>query len=196
MVQPTGLTSIKPRGVGLSSVLRSFLMGHKPRHVCANPLVMPDNGSLPTFRHNLFRSSRGAHTMFSSRPDAGVDAHRIAHSEGAYLSRAGGARRAFHRPAHQSFAQAPAQKPDLIRDHFRDDSGRSGPQLVALKGGEFIMGTRTSDPAYNTRNVQHKVVLSPFAIGQFQITNEEFAHFLKRPAPLSTVRPRRSYRSR
>ena len=76
------------------------------------------------------------------------------------------------------FAQATGQKPELIRDHFRDNSGRSGPQLVALKGGEFIMGTRPSDPAYNTRNVPHKVVLSPFAMGQFQITNEEFAMFL------------------
>ena len=40
------------------------------------------------------------------------------------------------------------------------------------------MGTRPSDPAYNTTNLQHRVVLSPFAIGQFQITNEEYATFL------------------
>jgi formylglycine-generating enzyme required for sulfatase activity len=76
------------------------------------------------------------------------------------------------------FAQAVSRKPELIRDHFRDDRGRTGPQLVALKGGEFIMGTKPSDPAYNTRNVQHRVVLSPFAVGQFQITNGEYAMFL------------------
>ena len=47
--QPTGLTSIKPRGVGLSSSYDHFLWD-TTRVVCANPLVMPDNGSLPTFR--------------------------------------------------------------------------------------------------------------------------------------------------
>ena len=107
--------------------------------------------------------------MFSSRPDQAVTliASRILAALAALLA-----------GSTSVFAQAPAPKPELIRDHFRDNSGRSGPQLVALKGGEFIMGTRPSDPAYNTRNVQHRVELSPFAVGEFQITNEEFAMFL------------------
>lgn len=115
--------------------------------------------------------------MFSSRPDAGgtLTPLRILKARPA---RALAALVALFAAGASVFAQAPAQKPKLIRDHFRDNSGRSGPQLVALKGGEFIMGTRPSDPAYNTRNVPHRVVLSPFAIGQFQITNEEFAMFL------------------
>ena len=112
--------------------------------------------------------------MFSSERDAGISS-RILKSRG---FRALTGLFAFFVTSASVLAQQPSQKPELIRDLFRDNSGRAGPQLVALKGGEFIMGTRPSDPAYNTTNVQHRVVLSPFAIGQFQITNEEYATFL------------------
>src|SRR6266404_6013873 len=115
--------------------------------------------------------------MFSSRPDAGVSLIASLIRE-ARAFRALAALAALFATSASVFAQATAQKPELIRDRFLDNSGRWGPQLVALKGGEFVMGTRTSDPAYNTRNVQHRVLLSPFAMGQFQITNEEFAVFL------------------
>ena len=48
-VQPTALTSIKPRGVGLSSSYDHFFWD-TTIVTCNTPLVMPDNGSLPTFR--------------------------------------------------------------------------------------------------------------------------------------------------
>jgi sulfatase modifying factor 1 len=115
--------------------------------------------------------------MFSSKPDAGVALIASLIRE-ARAFRALAALAALFATSASVFAQAAAQKPELIRDRFLDNSGRSGPQLVSLNGGEFIMGTRPSDPAYNTRNVPHRVALSPFAMGQFQITNEEFAMFL------------------
>jgi hypothetical protein len=49
MVQPTALTSLKPRGVGLSQSYDHFLWDAN-LVTCNNPAVMPDNGSLPTFR--------------------------------------------------------------------------------------------------------------------------------------------------
>ena len=115
--------------------------------------------------------------MSSSRPDPGGTLITLRILQARVL-RALAALAAFFATSAFVSAQALAQKPELIRDRFLDNSGRSGPQLVALNGGEFVMGTRTSDPAYNTRNVQHRVLLSPFAMGQFQITNEEFAVFL------------------
>jgi hypothetical protein len=48
-VQPTVLTSIKPKGVGLSSSYDHFLW-NTTLVTCNNPAAMPDNGSLPTFR--------------------------------------------------------------------------------------------------------------------------------------------------
>ena len=48
-IQPTGLTSLKPAGVGLSSAYDHFLW-NTTLVTCNNPAVMPDNGSLPTFR--------------------------------------------------------------------------------------------------------------------------------------------------
>jgi len=48
-IQPTGLTSLKPKGVGLSMSYDHFLWD-TTIVTCNTPLVMPDNGSLPTFR--------------------------------------------------------------------------------------------------------------------------------------------------
>ncbi len=67
---------------------------------------------------------------------------------------------------------------EAFRDPFVDGSGRSGPALVALPGGEFTMGSGIADPAYNGRNLPHRVVLSRFAIGRFSVTTAEFAAFL------------------
>lgn len=66
----------------------------------------------------------------------------------------------------------------VFRDSFVDGSGRSGPLVVALPGGEFTMGSGIADPAYNGRNLPHRVVLSRFAIGRFSVTTAEFAAFL------------------
>ena len=63
-------------------------------------------------------------------------------------------------------------------DRFVDGSGRTGPAMIALPAGEFLMGSAIADPAYNGRNLPHRVVLSPFAIGRFSVTTAEFAAFL------------------
>jgi formylglycine-generating enzyme len=62
-------------------------------------------------------------------------------------------------------------------DPFREGSGR-GPEMVSLRAGEFMMGTYPQDPAYTLYTLPHRVMLSPFAISRFSVTNEEFADFL------------------
>lgn len=54
-----------------------------------------------------------------------------------------------------------------FRDPFKDESGRRGPEMVALPGGTVRLG----EP---TRNA----VLSPFAMARDDVTNQEFAEFL------------------
>jgi formylglycine-generating enzyme len=62
-------------------------------------------------------------------------------------------------------------------DPFHDGAGR-GPEMVVLRAGEFMMGTYPGDPAYTLYTLPHRVVLSPFAIGRFSVTNQEFCDFL------------------
>lgn len=79
-------------------------------------------------------------------------------------------------------AAMPQDRP-AFQDRFLDGSPRTGPPLLALPGGEFLMGSRPGDPAFNTHNVAHRVVLTPFAVGRFSVTNEEYATFLNDLAP-------------
>ena len=65
-----------------------------------------------------------------------------------------------------------------FRDPFADGSGRTGPVMIPLPAGEFLMGSGIADPAYNGRNLPHRVVLSPFAMCRFSVTTAEFAAFL------------------
>ena len=48
------------------------------------------------------------------------------------------------------------------------------PELVAIPGGEFVMGAKDGEP---DEAPPHKVRISPFAIGQFEVTNEEYEKF-------------------
>ncbi len=48
------------------------------------------------------------------------------------------------------------------------------PELVAIPGGEFTMGDANGLP---DEKPAHKVRLSPFAIGKYEVTNEEFEKF-------------------
>ena len=48
------------------------------------------------------------------------------------------------------------------------------PEMVAIPGGEFTMGDANGNP---DEKPAHKVKLSPFAIGKFEVTNEEYEKF-------------------
>jgi formylglycine-generating enzyme required for sulfatase activity len=52
-----------------------------------------------------------------------------------------------------------------------------GMQLVRISGGSFLMG----DASDSVASPVHRVSLSPFLIGQFEVTNAEFDRYKKRP---------------
>ena len=64
------------------------------------------------------------------------------------------------------------------RDPFQDGSGRRGPEMVAVPGGSFLMGSLPRDPEYHTTEVPHAVELSGFALGRYEVTWEEIADLL------------------
>lgn len=55
----------------------------------------------------------------------------------------------------------------------------SGVSLVLIPGGEFLMGSSGGDPDESPR---HKVIVAPFAIDQYEVTQAEYAA-LELPAP-------------
>lgn len=72
----------------------------------------------------------------------------------------------------------PPASASVLHDAFADGSGRSGPALVRLAGGSFVMGAHPADPEYRTSSLAHVVELSPFAMGEFSVTGAQFAQFL------------------
>ncbi len=48
------------------------------------------------------------------------------------------------------------------------------PEMVAIPGGSFTMGSKDGNP---DEGPEHKVTLAPFAIGKYEVTNEEFERF-------------------
>jgi formylglycine-generating enzyme required for sulfatase activity len=53
--------------------------------------------------------------------------------------------------------------------------------MVAIPGGEFIMGSPASEPNRNvSEGPQHAVKVSPFWIGQFEVTWDQFTPFMYR----------------
>jgi formylglycine-generating enzyme required for sulfatase activity len=64
-----------------------------------------------------------------------------------------------------------------FRDAFKDKSGRSGPEMVALPGGAVRLG----EPV-------RAAVLSPFAIARDDVTNEEFTEFLNEKGDVDSDR--------
>jgi len=48
------------------------------------------------------------------------------------------------------------------------------PELVPIPGGEFVMGAKDGEP---DEAPPHKVRISPFDIGKFEVTNEEYEKF-------------------
>lgn len=65
-----------------------------------------------------------------------------------------------------------------FRDAFVDGSGRRGPSMIAIPAARFVMGSAPEEPGYAPREARHDVELSAYAIGQFEVTNEEFSMFL------------------
>ena len=51
------------------------------------------------------------------------------------------------------------------------------PEIVALKGGSFMMGSAGDENPIDEKP-RHQVTLSPFGIGKYEITNAQFAKFL------------------
>lgn len=66
----------------------------------------------------------------------------------------------------------------LFVDEFRDESGRSGPELVYIEAQEYLMGSRPEAPRYTYGQHKHEVALSPFSIGRYEVTTAEFCEFL------------------
>jgi formylglycine-generating enzyme required for sulfatase activity len=46
--------------------------------------------------------------------------------------------------------------------------------MVKINGGTFMMGSPSSEPGYNKNEIQHKVTVSDFYIGNFPVTQKEY----------------------
>jgi formylglycine-generating enzyme required for sulfatase activity len=64
-----------------------------------------------------------------------------------------------------------------LRDRFVDGRGE-GPPLVVVAATTFTMGTTPDAPSHSANSRVHQVEVSPYAIGAFEITNEEMCVFL------------------
>ncbi|MBF0381977.1 MAG: formylglycine-generating enzyme family protein [Magnetococcales bacterium] len=71
----------------------------------------------------------------------------------------------------------------VFRDVFVDGSHRNGPELVLLDSASFIMGRMPGDDGYKIVETPHAVTLSGFAMGRYEITNQQFAAFLNEQSP-------------
>jgi formylglycine-generating enzyme required for sulfatase activity len=65
-----------------------------------------------------------------------------------------------------------------FRDPFLDGSGW-GPELVRLEGGAFEMGSAPGTPGAQPLEVPHRVELAPFAMARREVSNAEYARFLR-----------------
>lgn len=64
-------------------------------------------------------------------------------------------------------------------DPFLDGSARRGPDLRAFGETSCVIGSRPDEPGFHPMQVPHRVTLSPFAIGAYEVTNAEIAEFLR-----------------
>jgi formylglycine-generating enzyme required for sulfatase activity len=61
-----------------------------------------------------------------------------------------------------------------FKDRLNGDG--SGPLMVALSGGEYLMGSGSSSLDFDERP-RHKVTVPPFAIGKYEVTFDEYDRF-------------------
>ncbi len=65
-----------------------------------------------------------------------------------------------------------------LPDRFIDDRPGFEPQLVEIEATSFIMGAPPDHPGYRRGTFEHRVVLSAYAIGMYEVTIGEFIEFL------------------
>ena len=66
------------------------------------------------------------------------------------------------------------------------------PQMVGVPAGKFLMGSSAHEPGrFDSEGPQHVVTVKAFALGQFDVTSEEFLTFLRasryQPAPCNPL---------
>jgi formylglycine-generating enzyme len=64
------------------------------------------------------------------------------------------------------------------RDVFLERSAQHGPEMVSIPANTFLMGSDPAEFGYSPDEPRHRVELSSFAIGRYEVTNAEFAEFL------------------
>lgn len=65
-----------------------------------------------------------------------------------------------------------------FRDPFTDGTSRSGPVLIAIPVTEGVVGSRADEAGHTTMELRRRVTVSPYAIGQYEVTNAELCAFL------------------
>jgi formylglycine-generating enzyme required for sulfatase activity len=81
------------------------------------------------------------------------------------------------RRAKEAAAKATPKAFSVFRDRLED--GSEGPQMVALPGGRFQMGSPPSEPGRVDDERQHEVRVAAFAIGRTEVTFDEYDAFAK-----------------
>jgi len=71
-----------------------------------------------------------------------------------------------------------AGTPPIVHDVFVDGSARRAPAMVVIPRLAGSVGGRPQDRGYDLSELRHDVTLSPYAIGQTEVSNAEFALFL------------------
>lgn len=66
---------------------------------------------------------------------------------------------------------------DVLRDTLRN--GTKGPEMVALQGGCFLMGSPSYEEGREDDERQHRVCIDAVAIGKYEVTVEEFRAFVE-----------------
>lgn len=65
---------------------------------------------------------------------------------------------------------------DTFSDAMSD--GSNGPEMVVIPGSQFLMGDRHGNGP-DDEKPNREVELGPFAMSRYEVTSEEFAHFVK-----------------
>ncbi|MDG4595440.1 MAG: SUMF1/EgtB/PvdO family nonheme iron enzyme [Candidatus Contendobacter sp.] len=82
------------------------------------------------------------------------------------------------RPSVPQEAPAEGSRPQpgqVFRDTLSD--GTRGPALVVIPAGEFQMGSPADEPGHRGNEDQHSVRVARFAMGQYEVTFEEYDRF-------------------
>jgi formylglycine-generating enzyme required for sulfatase activity len=64
-----------------------------------------------------------------------------------------------------------------FRDRLKD--GSSGPAMVVIPGGRFLMGSPANEPGRQDNERQHEVQVAVFAIGKYAVTVGQFKRFVE-----------------